>query len=394
MNREELKQRDQTYVMATYSRADLVAESGKSATIRDVSGREYIDFGSGIGVMSLGYGDPEWADAVAKQAAKLAHASNLYYTLPDGELAESLCRATGMRRVFFGNSGAEANEGAIKTARKYSFDKYGKGRDLIITLQDSFHGRTVTTLAATGQDVFHNYFFPFTEGFRYVPVGDVEALRAAADGKACAVMIESIQGESGVTPLPVDYVKAIAALCEERDLLLICDEVQAGMGRTGKLMGYEHYGLHPDIVTLAKGLGGGLPIGAFLCNEKTASTMGGGQHGSTFGGNPVVCAGGSVVLKRLLAPGFLESVTEKGAYLQKKLSELHLPCVREIRGKGLMLGLELSGVENKEVAAELLEKGLVVLTAGKNTVRLLPPLVITYEELDRGIAILKDVLSA
>ena len=394
MTFEEIKALDEQYVMRSYGRFQVAIDHGKGATVWAVDGKEYIDFSAGIGVCSLGYGDPGWVEAVSTQAAKLGHISNLFYTEPYAKVAHKLCVRTGMSNVMFGNSGAEANEAMIKLARKYSFDRYGKGRGTVITLRNSFHGRTITTLAATGQDKFHNYFFPFTEGFRYADANDLDSVEAVAGHDVCAVMMELVQGEGGVLPLDLEFVQKVAELCAKRDWLLLVDEVQSGMGRTGSLFAFQQYHIQPDVVSFAKGIAGGLPFGGIMANEKCREVFSPGTHGTTFGGNPVVCAGGSVVLKRLLAPGFLESVTEKGAYLQKKLSELHLPGVREIRGKGLMLGLELSGVENKRVAAELLEKGLVVLTAGKNTVRLLPPLVITYEELDRGIAILKDVLSA
>ncbi len=264
---------------------------------------------------SLGYCDLTWAEAVSEQAHKLQHTSNLYYTAPCGKLAKKLCKRTGMSKVFFGNSGAEANEGAIKAARKYSFDHYGKGRDVVITLVNSFHGRTIATLTATGQEVFHNYFGPFNEGFVYTTAGDIEGLRELVDRHTCAIMLELIQGEGGVMALDPEYVQAVRALCDEKDLVLIVDEVQTGVGRTGTFLCCEHYNLKPDIVTLAKGLGGGLPIGAVLLNEKTAEGMGPGSHGSTFGGNPVVCAGANVVVDRM-DQSFLANVSERAVQLR------------------------------------------------------------------------------
>ena len=287
MDSEKVIKRDNEYVLHTYNRNPVVLEKGHGLYAEGPEGQKYLDFTSGIGVNSLGYCDLDWAEAVSQQAHKLQHTSNLYYTAPCGKLAKKLCKRTGMSKVFFGNSGAEANEGAIKAARKYSFDHYGKGRDVVITLVNSFHGRTIATLTATGQEVFHNYFGPFNEGFLYAPAGDIEALEELVDRTTCAVMLELIQGEGGVMALDPDYVQAVRALCDEKDLVLIVDEVQTGVGRTGTFLCCEHYNLKPDVVTLAKGLGGGLPIGAVLMNEKVAEGMGPGTHGSTFGGNPV-----------------------------------------------------------------------------------------------------------
>ena len=289
MNTKEL---DSEYIIGTYKRQDVVLVEGHGAVAHDETGKEYIDFGSGIGVNSLGYCDGEWADAVAAQAHRLQHASNLYYTQPAVRLAKLLCEQTGYRKALFCNSGAEANECAIKIARKYSFDKYGAGRDKILTLKNSFHGRTVTTLSATGQDVFHNYFFPFTDGFSYAPANDIDAVREVLEqGGYCAVMFEFIQGEGGVVPLEQDFVKALFGYCRTHDILTVADEVQTGIGRTGTLLASEQFGVQPDVTTLAKGLGGGLPIGAVLVNEKTMNVLSFGDHGTTFGANPVVCAG-------------------------------------------------------------------------------------------------------
>ncbi|NLN81845.1 MAG: aspartate aminotransferase family protein [Clostridiales bacterium] len=376
-------------LMQTYSRFDIAVESGREATLTDTEGKTYIDFGSGIGVNSLGYADPDWVAAVQKQAATLAHISNLYYNGVQISFAKRLCEVAGMARVFLGNSGAEANECAIKLARKYSFDKYGEGRSTIISLQNSFHGRTLATLSATGQDSFHQYFFPFMEGFVFAKAGDIDDLRSKAGGDVCAVMLECVQGEGGVIPLESSYLRAVRAFCDQRDILLIVDEVQTGVGRTGRFLACEYSGIKPDIVTMAKGLGGGLPIGACLCNEKPADVLSAGTHGSTFGGNPIVCAGGNVVLKKLTSDGFMEQVAEKGGYMRERLASM--PNVREVRGLGMMLGIVLEKGEAKPAAQECLKNGLLVLTA-KTLLRLLPPLTITYDEIDKGLLIMEAVL--
>ncbi|HJD22535.1 MAG TPA: aspartate aminotransferase family protein [Firmicutes bacterium] len=390
----DLKKQHDGALMPTYSRFPVALESGRGAVAVDTAGKEYVDFGSGIGVNSLGYADPEWVAAVQAQAAKLQHISNLYYSPVQVRFADTLCRAAGMGRVFLGNSGAEANECAIKLARKYSFDKYGQGRSQIVGLRNSFHGRTVTTLAATGQDSFHQYFYPFTEGFLFVQAGNVADLidtLVENEGSVCAVMLECIQGEGGVVPLDPAYLQEVRRLCDERDLLLLIDEVQTGAGRTGKFFAYEHAGITPDVVTMAKGLGGGLPIGACLCTERLAGVLGPGMHGSTFGGNPVVCAGAQVVLDRLAQPGFLQEVAEKGGYLRSRLAAM--PHIAEVRGMGLMQGAVLDKGTAREVAERCLEGGLLVLTA-KTLLRFLPPLTITREELDRGLAVLESVLKS
>lgn len=391
MNLAAIQKEDSLYLMPTYGRFPVALEEGRGATAVDSEGREYVDFGSGIGVNSLGYADPGWAAAVAAQAGKLQHASNLYYSEGQVRLAGRLCRLSGMGGVFLCNSGAEANECAIKLARKYSFDTYGKGRDKIITLQNSFHGRTVTTLAATGQAVFHNYFFPFTGGFDYVSAGDLDALKKKADPSTCAVMIELVQGEGGVRPLDKGYVKALRQFCEEKDILLIVDEVQTGVGRTGSFYAYQQYGILPDVVTSAKGLGGGLPIGACLCTEALSGVMTAGTHGTTYGGNPIACAAADYVLDRVTAPGFMEAVAEKGAYLRSAIAGM--PHVAAVRGLGMMLGVELTKGTARQVAEACLEKGLIILTA-KEVLRLLPPLNITRREMDRGLASLRQVLES
>ena len=377
------------HVMGPYGRYPLVMDAGSNETAVDENGKKYIDFGSGIGTNSLGYCNSEWADAVCEQVRRIQHTSNYYYTKVQADFAEKLTAAAGMEKVFFGNSGAEANECAIKIARKYSFDKYGKGRHNIITLVNSFHGRTVTTLSATGQDVFHNYFFPFTEGFINVAANDIDDLKAKADDTVCAIMFEHIQGEGGVNALDQSFVDAIYKIAAEKDILTVADEVQTGIGRTGKFLAGDHFGHKPDIVTLAKGIAGGLPMGACLTGKKCAEVLTSGTHGSTFGGNPVCCAGGLKVLDKAADPAFLEEVTKKGEYFRRKLGEI--PEVSGISGIGLMIGISLKTKKAGDVAKAALENGLLVLTA-KEKVRLLPPLTITYEEIDEGINILAEIM--
>ncbi len=375
-------------LMHTYGRFSAVICRGKGAKVYDNEDKEYIDFTSGIGVSSLGYGDSELVSAVSEQAKNLMHISNLYYNPTQIEAAKMLTELTGYSKVFFSNSGAEANEGAIKVARKYSFDKYGSGRSTVLTLVNSFHGRTVTTLAATGQDNFHQYFFPFTEGFEYAPANDIDALLNALTPDVCAIMFECVQGEGGVLPLNKAFVKKMAEEAEKRDILLICDEVQTGIGRTGTLLASEQFEIKPDIVSLAKGLGGGLPVGAVLVNEKCENVLSAGTHGSTFGGNPVCCAAVKTVLSRI--SDMLPAILNKGDYLREKLSAL--PKFKELRGMGMMIGVDFEGVDSKAFVSKCVEKGLLLLTA-KASVRLLPPLVITYDEIDRGIEIMETVLN-
>jgi len=390
MSFEETKQLHDNSLMPTYGRFPVSLKSGKGATAFDDDGKSYVDFGSGIGVTSLGYCDEGYIKAVTAQLNTAQHFSNLYYNRTQIDCAAKLCEKTGFARVFFGNSGAEANECAIKLARKYSFDKYGKGRSTVITLCNSFHGRTVTTLAATGQDVFHNYFFPFTGDFVYAPANDIDAIKALSDGTVCAVMLECVQGEGGVMPLDDEYVRAARQLCDDNDWVMIVDEVQTGIGRTGKLLAFEHTGVKPDVVTLAKGLGGGLPIGACLCAEEFKDVMSAGMHGSTFGGNPVVCAGASYVLDTVANEAFLSNVVAKGDVIRERVSAM--PHVKEVRGKGMMIGIVLDdGIAAKDVATACLEGGLLILTA-KTLLRMLPPLTITDEELDLGLTILENTL--
>ena len=389
MDSEKVIKRDNDYVLHTYNRNPIALEKGHGLYAEGPEGQKYLDFTSGIGVNSLGYCDVDWAEAVSEQAHKLQHTSNLYYTAPCGKLAKKLCKRTGMSKVFFGNSGAEANEGAIKAARKYSFDHYGKGRDVVITLVNSFHGRTIATLTATGQEVFHHDFGPFPQNFAYVPAGDFAALQAAADADTCAVMLELVQGEGGVVALEQEYVRSVAEFCKARDILLIVDEVQTGIGRTGTFLACEQFALQPDIVTLAKGLGGGLPIGAFAMTRRVAEHMGPGSHGSTFGGNPVACAGALAVLDTL-DEASLQNVRACAARLRAGLAQL--PHVAEVSGLGLMVGIAFAdGVSAAAVRAAAEQRGLLVLTA-KTRLRLLPPLILTDADVDNALAILRDVL--
>ena len=390
MTSKELMNLDQSCVMQTYGRFPVAIDHGHGATLVSPEGKEYIDFASGIGVNCLGYGNEKWLEAVTAQAGKLAHVSNLYYSEPYILLAQQLTSRTGMKRAFFANGGGEANEGMIKLCRKYSYDKYGTGRSTIITLRDSFHGRTITTLKATGQDVFHQYFFPFTEGFQYAISNDLQSVRDLDDGTVCAVMVELVQGEGGVLPLSQEFVTGLSQLCKEKDWLLAVDEVQTGVGRTGSLFCFQQYGILPDVMSFAKGIGGGLPLAGILASEKTAGVFTPGTHATTFGGNPVCCAGGLAVLEQL-TDEVLESVKEKGAYLKAQIEKI--PQVASVRGMGLMLGVSLKdGIDYSTKIKAMLEEGLMCLTAGHGTIRLLPPLTISKEEMDKGTEIMAKVL--
>ena len=381
-------ERDQSYVAGTYGRFPIELVRGKGALAWDADGKKYIDLGSGIAVNSFGFADDEWVAAVTAQLTALPHTSNLYYTGPCALLAEQLCTRTGMKKVFFGNSGAEANECAIKTARKWGLDTHGEGHSTIITLKNSFHGRTIATLKATGQDVFHTNFGPFPEGFVYAEANNLSDVRRLAEENACcAVMLEIVQGEGGVLPMTQEFISGVAGLCREKNMLLVIDEVQTGNGRCGSLYAYMQYGIQPDIVSTAKGLGGGLPIGACMLGEKVENTLTPGTHGSTFGGNPAACAGALSILSRV-DDALLAEVREKSAYIISELS--NAPGVKGISGLGLMLGIE-SAKPAKEVVAACMEKGVLVLTA-KTKVRLLPPLNIPMDVLKEAIGILKETL--
>ncbi|MFR1632239.1 MAG: aspartate aminotransferase family protein [Oscillospiraceae bacterium] len=387
MKPKDIIEEDKKYIAGTYARFPVAFKEGKGSRLYDYDGREYVDCGSGIAVNIFGVNDEEWKNAVIAQMNSIQHASNLYYTKPQADLARLLCERTGAKKVFFGNSGAEANECAIKAARKYGEIKYGADRKQIITLKESFHGRTLATLAATGQDAFHKYYGPFPEGFVYADP-TIEGVEACMNERTCAVMIECIQGESGVNVLDKNFVQAVEKLCRERDIIFICDEVQTGNGRTGRLYAYQAYGVSPDIVTTAKGLGGGLPIGACMLFEKCAGVFGHGDHGSTFGGNPVVCAGAYSILSRI-DEKLLQSVREKGEYFREGLKKID--GVKEVTGMGLMIGIH-TDKPAAEVANECMKRGLLVLTAHSN-VRLLPPLTISKDDIDFALKILNEVIS-
>lgn len=388
MDNKKIKELDNENIMHTYGRYDVCLTKGKGVYAYDDNGKKYIDVSSGIGVNCLGYCDDGWVKAVSEQAGTIQHISNYYYNKVAGVLAEKLTKATGLSKVFFGNSGAEANECAIKVARKYSFDKYGKGRDHIITLVNSFHGRTIATLSATGQDVFHNFFFPFVDGFDNAIANDIESLKDTITDKTCAVMLETVQGEGGVNILDSEYLQQVRKICDEKDILLIVDEVQTGVCRTGKLYGYMHSGIKPDVVTSAKGLGGGLPIGICMVNDKLKDVMGPSTHGTTFGSNPVVCAGANYIIDTVNTPEFIEEINKKGAYFKEKIEKIK--GVKSVRQQGLMIGIEVEGNAG-DIAKKCTENGLLVITA-KTLLRMLPPLNIKYEEIDEALAILKKVM--
>ncbi len=383
-------EKDAAYVAHTYGRFPVEIVAGKGSILTDVKGKEYIDLGTGIAVNTFGTADEEWVAAVTAQLGKFSHTSNLFYTSPCTDLAEELCTRTRMKKVFFSNSGAEANECAVKVARKYAADTWGKDRYTVITLNNSFHGRTITTLAATGQEVFHQDFTPLTPGFVSVPANDLAAVKKALlEENAIAVMFETVQGEGGVLPLTQEFVSGLQALAKETGILLICDEVQTGNGRTGQLYGYMNYGITPDIVTTAKGLGGGLPIGATLLGERVQEVLQPGSHGSTFGGNPAVCAGALNLIKRL-DDNMLAEVRRKSQVIFNALEGA--PGVKSVSGLGLMIGIETEG-DAKEILAYCREKGVIALTA-KTKVRLLPPLNIPDDLLEKALAVLKEACAA
>ncbi len=386
----DIKQIDNEYIAHTYARFPLQLVRGKGSLVYDETGKEYIDLGTGIAVNAFGVGDDEWKAAVVEQLDKIQHTSNLYYSEPCALLAKALCERSGMQKVFFSNSGAEANECAIKAARHYGQTRKGTDHYTIITLKNSFHGRTITTLSATGQDVFHEYFTPMTGGFVYADANDLEGVKALCQThKCCAVMIELVQGEGGVSALNADYVQNLAAFVREKDMLLIVDEVQTGNGRTGELYAYMGYGITPDVVTTAKGLGGGLPIGATMLGERVADLFTPGMNGSTFGGNPVACAGALSIINRI-DDSLLKEVRKKSGYIFSELQACK--GVKSVSGKGLMIGIECEKDAN-EVIAKCREKGVLVIKA-KNKVRLLPALNIPMEQLKQAIKTLKEVIEA
>lgn len=391
MHFQKIKELENQYVMNTYGRVEIALEKGEGSILYDTEGNSYIDLTSGIGVNSLGYHHPALTQAIQRQAEKLMHCSNIFYSQPMAEVAEILCWETGLSKVFFANSGAEANEGMIKLARKYSTDKYGKERNKILSLRQSFHGRTMTTLMATGQDKFHKYFYPFPTGFDYVETNHFEDFISHVDDTVCGIMMEMIQGEGGVLPLDKDFVQQVTTYCQQKDILVMIDEVQTGIGRTGTLFCYEQYDIQPDIISVAKGLAGGVPMGGFVCNEKCADVLQPGMHGSTFGGNLLASVAAQTVLHTVNDPTFLQTVKEKGDYFKQNL--LPLEKIKTVRGKGLMLGIIVDPDQRADYVAQLREKGVLVLTAGTDAIRLLPPLVITYEEIDQALAAMKEVFA-
>lgn len=378
-------EKDKQFVANTYARFPVEIVSGKGSYLYSADGKEYIDLGSGIGVTAFGIADDIWAKAVSEQLYKVQHTSNLYYTEPCARLAEILCNRTGMKKVFFGNSGAEANECAIKVARKYGADKKGEEYTTIVTLKNSFHGRTLTTLSATGQDKFHQLFQPLTGGFVYADANDIESVKKAVEeNKTCAVMIECVQGEGGVIALNKEFVQGVRELCDKHDILMVVDEVQTGNGRTGKLYAYMNYDIVPDVVTTAKGLGGGLPIGCCMMNDKTQNVLGFGDHGSTYGGNPVCCAGAISVIERI-DEKLLDQVMLKSKYVFDTLSSAK--GVESVSGMGLMIGIKTTRPA-KEIISECIENGVLCLSA-KDKVRLLPALNIDFETLKKAVEIIK-----
>ncbi|NLK86619.1 MAG: acetylornithine transaminase [Clostridiaceae bacterium] len=397
MDLQEIMKMDSEYYMNTFgARTQVCFQYGKGMRLYDTLGRQYCDFLGGIAVNALGYGHPTLVEAVRSQAEKLIHCSSLYYIESQAKLAKMLADNSCADRVFFANSGAEANEGAIKLARIYFKKKDMPQKYGIITLKKSFHGRTLTTVAATGQEKYKEPYAPLIPGFKHVPINDIEALRQAVDKKTCAIMMEPVQGESGVHPLDVGYVTAVRKLCDEKGLLLIFDEIQTGMGRTGKLFAYEHYGVEPDIFTLAKALGGGVPIGALCAKESVAQAFSPGDHGSTFGGNPLACAAGLAVMEAMLTQELPSNAEKMGSYLMGKLLELknRLGIITEVRGLGLMVGIELEQEKAPEVKNKLFEQGFLVGSVGMSVIRLLPPLIITEEDIDAFVKALEQVLTS
>ena len=379
-------------LMHTYAPLPIIITHGEGSCLFDENNKKYIDFTSGIGVSSVGYNNKKLNEAILNQLNSFAHLSNIFLSTPTVKLANKLTTISKMSKVFFSNSGAEANEGALKLAKKYSYMKYGGKRNKILSLKDSFHGRTLATLTATGQDKFHKYFDPFPDGYDYVTPNSIEDFKEKLTDDVCAIIMEAIQGEGGVNLLNNNFVQEVCNVCKEKDVLIIFDEVQCGLGRTGHIFCFQEFGVEADIITLAKGLGGGLPIGAILCNEKLSNTFTPGDHGSTFGGNPVVCAGALAVLDQICNDELLSSVQAKGKFIRQTLTKSKLPLVKNIRGLGLMIGIEVSCPPD-EIQKKALEKGLLILTAGKNVVRLLPPLTISEIEIKKGLAILLKCLS-
>jgi predicted acetylornithine/succinylornithine family transaminase len=392
MDSQTLMMLSEKYVAHTYARYPVLLVRGKGSRVWDKEGEEYLDFVSGLAVCNLGHCHPKVVHAIQAQAEKLIHVSNFYYIEPQIQLASFLCQHSFADKVFFCNSGAEANEGAFKLARKYAKEKMGKDRYEIITMDRSFHGRTLATLTATGQEKFHKGYEPLMPGFKYVPFDDIQAVKNSIDSKTCAVMLEPIQGEGGVNCPSEGYLKALREMCDERGLLLIFDEVQVGIGRTGKLFAYEHDGVEPDMLTLAKSLASGVPIGALLIRKGIEESFGPGDHASTFGGNPLATAAGVATLTTLLEEGMLENCQKMGEYFFSRLEEIKkkFPFVKEIRGKGLILGIELK-MDGTSIVKEMLKKKILINCTMGNVLRFLPPLIITKEEIDRVVTALDEI---
>lgn len=394
MNNKRIAQLNDANVMATYGRFPIAIERGQGAKLYDFDGREYIDFAAGIGASSVGHNNPKLVNAISEQASMVCHTSNLYYTKPSAELAGVLCSRSGMDKVFFANSGCEANEGAMKLARKYSSDKYGMGRGTIVTLMNSFHGRTMATLTATGQNVFHNHFYPFPNGYRYAIANDIKSVESACGSDVCAIMLETVQGEGGVVPLNSEFLKGVSELCTSRDILLIIDEVQTGIGRTGTFFSYQNPWFEvvkPDVVTFAKGIAGGLPLGGFMARGKYCDVLSVGTHGATFGANPVTAAAALAVMD-ILSDQVISEVAEKGSYMRDKIDSMGISILKPSRGIGLMIGLPVEKDLHRDLAAKLNAAGLLTLTAGSDALRFLPPLTITMDEIDRGLEIFENTV--
>ncbi|MCC0627368.1 MULTISPECIES: aspartate aminotransferase family protein [unclassified Clostridioides] len=379
------------YFIDTYNQPNFVIDYGEGSCFFDTNGNKYIDFTSGYGVSSLGYSNNNLKNALKEQVDKLLHTSNLYFNEPVLCAGEKIINASGMDKIYFCNSGTEANETAFKIARKYSSDKYGKDRGTIISLKDSFHGRTMMSLMATGMDKYHKYFYPLPEGFKYIERNNIEDLKNNLDSTVCAIILEAIQGEGGVNILEKDYVLELVKICKEKDIVVIFDEVQCGIGRTGKLFGYEYFDVKPDIVTVAKGLGAGIPVGGVLVNENLSKVLGKGDQGTTFGGNLLAMVAASVVLDEVSKDGFYNEVLEKGDYIRKSIENFNSKVVLKTKGIGLMIGIK-TNIESSIIEEKARKKGLLILTAGKNVLRFLPPLTISYKEIDEALEILKDIL--
>ncbi|WP_131068107.1 aspartate aminotransferase family protein, partial [Clostridioides difficile] len=391
MNNDNTISKWNEYFIDTYNQPNFVIDYGEGSCFFDTNGNKYIDFTSGYGVSSLGYSNSNLKNALKEQVDKLLHTSNLYFNEPVLYSGEKIINSSGMAKVYFCNSGTEANETAFKIARKYSSDKYGNGRGTIISLKDSFHGRTMMSLMATGMDKYHKYFYPLPEGFKYIERNNIEDLKNNLDSTVCAIILEAIQGEGGVNVLEKDYVLEIVKICQEKDIVVIFDEVQCGIGRTGKLFGYEYFDVKPDIVTVAKGLGAGIPVGGVLVNKKLSKVLGKGDQGTTFGGNLLAMVAASVVLDEISKDGFYNEVLEKGNYIRKSIESFNNKVILKTKGIGLMIGIE-TNIESSIIEEKARKKGLLILTAGKNVLRFLPPLTISYKEIDEALEILKDIL--